>query len=1509
MSQGTALGDGVQTVSPNLLLNSGFENGHGVQLRNWVFPSATEGVTAERVEQTSHTGSAALHLHVASGVVPGYYQVYQSGKPVQPGKIYTFSAWVRTSGIQDGVGAYISLNFYDGGMTRLGYRDSDAHIRGTSDWKRLSVTTKAPEGTRDVRAIVLLNGHGDAYFDDIQLEMGDSVSEYSISRADREEQAKLAIYEQEATVWLKQNNWQKHTGKNIAILRDSFPRNSANSSPETIYAALNASGYRSYYLTAQQLSNPSLLSPAHFDLVLLPYGDAFPAMARETFRDYLAQGGCFFSTGGYAFDKQLIHGPAGWTALDSLPKNPGEKQSVLLDLTAEQVKLWSHGGGPGGPSPQIEPDLSETGQNTLRFSAHKMTMWATAASPPIPAVRLFPNWGMLLFRARGDTRTPKMIIEMHEKDGTRWKAIVPLTTSWKQVALTPSDFSFWPDGAGKGRGGPGDHPDLASITALMIGESMECVPDGGNYTFWLQDIRIADDPLAASRIAPVRMNTRVCTINDAMYPDPDQIGVFDPSHPLTDAVSANWLPALGLKSTQTALVGPFEGMAAVGVLSTQGHGFGPDNSRLIPLVESQDAAGRSRGALGSAMFQFGGYYKGSAWGFFGVSNRDLFTKGSPGLGLVPSIVGRLIDRLYLYGTEAEYICYRPGEKACIRTNVENDGSGAHVVKVTLRVTGARAGTDSTLAQVVTLAPHSNKTVEFMWTAPTSGTDIYQIGAVMEEQIGGSVVPRDHEENAVVIWREATIAQGPKVSIRDSQFLIDGKPTYLMGCENWWGTTGSVSQRSVLELEKDFQKMQDLGLHFTRCFIPWTNEADRRCSDALVYLAQKHKTVIFHAPALRGTVDAIALADEMKQAREIAARYKSVTGFIVDTCNETGLTVDDSAGQRAAFNAYLRSLYGTDDKLKAAWASDPPEKPLGEVPFRYPVQDWASIRARDVARFSISALTQWADQNRNAFEDNRPGTPMTPGWGQGFGWGNMLFDPPLASRNQDFTDLHYYGPLAEFPMYMKTIDRRWSGQPWSVGECGARQHPSFPDGESEADYVKRFLYLQHHAFAMGASFESTWHWRDPMAGIFPFGQVHADGTLRDSALVERNQSLIFGYLHRKYRSSKVFLLLPDSNRLGGKNLEVARGMHRAADTLLSLHVDFESLCEADLPHLPSTCRALVWPLPYCPSDAAYDTVVAYVRKGGTLLVTGDIGYDENRGYTREGRIRELTGATSIARLAKGFGLGTSAATAISPCGILAKEVPAFNGYPTLALSLPDGVSTATSAAGSVISVASLGTGKVMFVADAIELESPEPVRAIYGSFLKLSGIERFAITPDRADIHAFSVPTVEGGTVYIAYNSGPSARVDFAHSDFPATSIDCVHGVPGLIAFNHDGKAIEVEAKGEVHVSGGLVMRSSAHTACISLDGKPIAESDAIALLAFDPGSVRLARAMGKSQLDAEYGEVRDGKWVKLGMGRTDSGSGVIIAECSQEQRLAITLLAPAGKMEIARQLVTRRLTR
>ena len=97
------------------------------------------------------------------------------------------------------------------------------------------------------------------------------------------------------------------------------------------------------------------------------------------------------------------------------------------------------------------------------------------------------------------------------------------------------------------------------------------------------------------------------------------------------------------------------------------------------------------------------------------------------------------------------------------------------------------------------------------------------------------------------------------------------------------------------------------------------------------------------------------------------------------------------------------------RAKAAGA-DAPAEAMPQVPFSYPRQAWDSLRARDVRQFAIDSLCNWATRTRDAFRSVRPDMAVTPGWGQGFGWGERMFDPPLASRDQDFTDQHYYGEL-------------------------------------------------------------------------------------------------------------------------------------------------------------------------------------------------------------------------------------------------------------------------------------------------------------------------------------------------------------------------------------------------------------------------------------------------------------------------------------------------------------------
>ena len=61
-------------------------------------------------------------------------------------------------------------------------------------------------------------------------------------------------------------------------------------------------GWNVRRLSAEELADASVLSRAHFDLLILPCGSYFPPAATNSLVAFLKAGGNLFTTGGYAFD-------------------------------------------------------------------------------------------------------------------------------------------------------------------------------------------------------------------------------------------------------------------------------------------------------------------------------------------------------------------------------------------------------------------------------------------------------------------------------------------------------------------------------------------------------------------------------------------------------------------------------------------------------------------------------------------------------------------------------------------------------------------------------------------------------------------------------------------------------------------------------------------------------------------------------------------------------------------------------------------------------------------------------------------------------------------------------------------------------------------------------------------------------------------------------------------------------------------------------------------------------
>ncbi len=1494
-----------QSGSPNLVPNSSFEFGPkgGGPPQDWEAAVPAPGGATTRDITVARTGQASLRIFVPQDAPVNWYQASQDCGVRRVGDKFTLSIYVRTSGIHDGAGAYISIGYFDSAGARISYYDSDGKLTGDNDWKRLTTTGTVPDHATVMRIIAVVHGHGTAWFDDVQLEAGEKATDYRPSQADLDTVAEQQAQMTAAAAFAQASHLTRHVGRDVAVLNDTIPAVGKASSPVLLAETLRKAGFAPQYLRADELANPSILSTDHFDLLVLPYGASFPAKAAAALRGFLASGGSFFSTGGYAFDAPMISVGGKWYDQTRLPNPPGTHRAPVFSFDGDDaLKGWGQTSyRPGNPKMTLE---REGDWRYLKATTTDLQRWDCVTSPRVDRSKLPADWSVTVLRAKGDANTRKLAIEWQEADASRWKTVIDLTPEWKEYRIPHTMLTYWQDNPSMGRGGPTDHFRPENATVMQIGIAEDIAPAGGNYSFCIADIRVEDDPLRAERMTAVQINTRIGPIHDALFPAADQIGVFDPANTLEQVAFVKSLPTQKIIPTDIRLNGSLEGFAATAMLGLNGHGFGPDRARIVPLVMSFDRFTRQRGPVGSIVHNFTGYFQGSSWAIFGADSVDLFDAKHPQmLAALPQIAEAVTRKLYLHGTEAEYACYQPGEAIKLLSEVSNFGPEPRRARVLLEV--RRNGVKQPLFAKtfpVEVKPGDTQHLETSWTPPTNPDDIYFIRTTLLD----GIAELDREDNAVIIWNDAVAKAGLPIKMEDTYFKLGGKPTFLMGNQNWWGQMGSVSARSPLKMLQDYSTMQDNGLHFSRCFLPWGDERAKRTSDAWVYLAQRHKIVLFHTPNLFNSMDNDEQAKQEKWAREIGERYRKVPGLVVDISNEPYFVIDNNDQQRARFNEYLKAKYGTDAALKAAWPLSPPEKPMPNVPSNPPSDTWGDMRAFDVLNFAMDRQGEWARKLREQFKAGAPDMPISVGFMQGFGWRGSDWDPINNSLDQDFTDRHYYGDLSVLPAEIKEIDQRWMGKPLTIGECGAKCHPSFDNGNMGEDpetFARRFLWMGHHTFGMGGAFMASWHWRDPMEGIFPCGLVRSDFVPRLARSTMRNMAILFSCMHPKYDPPTVFVLEPDLNRTGARRDVVIRGVRRSIDLLIGLRVNFGVISERSLPKLPDSAQVIVYPIPYAMSDATFEALQGFVSRGGKLYVSGDISYDPSFQRTKTDRLKTLCGVELVGENYPNMAFDTPG-KAKAPVKILtltnALDIHSFDGHPGITLKAAGAEALAEDLDLSPVIVANkVEKGGVFFVADPLELENADavPQRDIYARFLKWAGVSTEAVTPDRPELQCFSLATEEGGAVHVFENTDKAAMTVQLPQAQGAPELELAPGLAGLLWQDKSGAPLAVEAQGNVRIAGADIARFEGHFAALSLDDAPLNRSQALLVLPFSEGTIELSSTLPAAQVAGEWGEISQGQWKKLDTAAVRMLEGKLTIRVPAEHRTSLLLIAPRNSFD------------
>ncbi|MBI5835501.1 MAG: hypothetical protein HZB16_24625 [Armatimonadetes bacterium] len=546
---------------------------------------------------------------------------------------------------------------------------------------------------------------------------------------------------------------------------------------------------------------------------------------------------------------------------------------------------------------------------------------------------------------------------------------------------------------------------------------------------------------------------------------------------------------------------------------------------------------------------------------------------------------------------------------------------------------------------------------------------------------------------------------------------------------------------------------------------------------------------------------------------------------------------NSPVHRQLYERYLTERHG--DLVKArAWLGLAADAPL--VPAAGD-GSWGDLKAVAFEEFRTWLLQRWVRENVAGLKEGNPKVPVTVGYLQS----RHPADKIDGQKGLDFANMHSYDASRAFYTSFRFIDRRPYGQGLTLGEFGARtlHELRVRGGDGEAGDADRRLFntTVGLAFGAGGSMALNWCFRGLPDVVFPWELFRSDRVGRPPLADFAALTLATRGVKPTYQPPAAYLLVPDSNRLGPRYGDIDNALARSIETLHSLHVPFALLHERDL-RLPAEAKALFWPVPYCPSDAAFAKVEAWVKAGGRLYLSGDVSFDEQRHGTRGDRLTRL---------------GLAATTGRDPFG-------------------------ANDANAASVTVKA-GAGAVTFVPSPVEMSAPGRLPELYAAFAKEAGIARWAVTPDVAEVQVGSVLSLDGSTAWVAASWGQERDVTVGGVRLKVARDDL-----GLVHVGADGAVRTVYAQGDV---AGI---ASADGPFMALSGSTVDLRASASLVVAPLGAKSLALTTRRAWQapTASVGEVRGGRWhelaklpvradggqVKLTLGEDYLNTYVVVAE-------------------------------
>ena len=649
---------------------------------------------------------------------------------------------------------------------------------------------------------------------------------------------------------------------------------------------LRAAGYAPGVQTAAQVARPDALTPERCALLVLPQARALPLSLAAPVTQYLHAGGHLLALGVPAWQAPLVQGSDGrWVTTAEYaesqaltpPPHPVFDFHTGADLsgwrrtsdrmetpTREETTTASVHGRTAGALHAVIPDLSG---------------WDTFLSPVLTEPPFPDGRAMTVFSAKGGPRTHALSVEWDERDGSRWIAVVPLTTRWQRYSLPPAAFHSWQNSGA--RAAQGFHPENAARLSVGLAFSHTGTV-GGAHEYWISEFGTAsaaevpavpdqasvealDTVVPGYKFFPVHGSVRLLGLTlfqghsvlvpgDRLRLAPEvgalrlatEVAAIQHTVPLrgrsggagiSASAQARWASAQAdsaLKSRdfsrQAESASPFPPLFSMQPRPT-GAGFAKGRAgRWIPLLTAADArTGEWRGVPATLLLHTPGRdFSGGAWAAFAVADPAFYHQPAVQRA-IGQVARRMLDGLFLLEGGAEFDTLFPGQPVRLGAQVADLSPEAGISRqgaVRLRVTTADTQTAWQQTWPVQAGCGESVTRESVWTPPSrwpaSG---YQVTTELLEK--GQVV--DRLQHALHVWTPP--ARPDWITIRpDGHFYLHGRLWRANGV-NYMPSSGIGQNDNALfefwlsraaydpeAVERDLTHIESLGMNAVSVFL-------------------------------------------------------------------------------------------------------------------------------------------------------------------------------------------------------------------------------------------------------------------------------------------------------------------------------------------------------------------------------------------------------------------------------------------------------------------------------------------------------------------------------------------------------------------------------------------------------------------------------------------------------------------------------------------------------------------